>query len=283
MIEGTRSDGAGGQRDDRVLATTRWVSGLIVPVLGAAFVILYLFPDQTTDLWAWTISPTMTAMMMGGGYLAGAWFFLRSATTTEGHRVLKGLLGTTVFTTMLLGATVLHWDRFNHGHVSFWAWLALYVVTPPLLPLLWFNNRRTDPVTPAAGDVVVPLPVRAVVAAIGAGQLVFAVAMFVDPDLVLEHWPWTLTPLTARTIAAFIAFPAVTWLLFATDRRWSSFEIPMETATIGLVLTLVATIRAADEFDGAAPAYAVLLVATIVALIALQVAMRRRTPDPVRE
>jgi len=262
--------------DDRVLAPTRWVSIGIVPVLCAAFVILYFFPDRTTELWAWTIHPTMTAMMMGGGYLAGAWFFARVATTTEGHRVLKGLLGTTVFTTLLLGATLLHWDKFNHTHVSFWAWLSLYVITPPLLPWLWFNNRKTDPGTMAAGDVAVPDTVRAVVTAIGVGQLLFAVVLFVRPSLFIAHWPWMQTFLTARVIAAFVAFPAVTWALFAADRRWSSFEIPMETATIGLALVLIATVRASGEFDGAAPAYAALLLATLAALITLQVVMRRR-------
>ncbi len=244
-------------------------------MLCAAFVILYFFPTKTTELWAWTIHPTMTAMMMGGGYLAGAWFFYRAATTKEAHRILKGLLGTTVFTTLLLGATLLHWDKFNHSHVSFWAWMLLYVVTPPLLPWLWFNNRRTDPGTMRPGDVAVPDPVRFAVTAIGLGQLLFALVLFVRPSLFISHWPWLMTPLTGRVIAAFVAFPAVTWLLFATDRRWSSFEIPAETATIGLVLVLIATLRAADEFDGQAPAYAALLVVTIAGLIALQVVMRR--------
>ncbi|MGI8778549.1 MAG: hypothetical protein ACR2LJ_14485 [Acidimicrobiales bacterium] len=277
MDPGPASDDHRKPRDDRVLAPTRWVSIGIVPVLCAAFVILYLFPDRTTQLWAWTIHPTMTAMMMGGGYLAGAWFFARAATASQGHKVLEGLLGTTVFTSLLLGATLLHWDTFNHGHVSFWAWLLLYVATPLLLPWLWFNNRRTDPATPA-GDVAVPGAVRAVVTAIGTAQLVFALVMFVDPGLVIPHWPWAVKPLSARVIAAFIAFPAVTWALFATDRRWSSFEIPMETATIGLVLVLVATIRASAEFHGAAPAYGAVLVVTIASLVALQVAMRRRVP-----
>jgi hypothetical protein len=264
-----------GQRDDRVLMTTRVVAGGIVPVLVAAFVILYGFPDRTRQLWAWTIAPAMTPMMMGGGYLAGAWFFLRVAGAREGHRALPGLLGTTVFTTLLLLATILHWDRFNHDHVSFWAWLALYVVTPPLLPLLWWNNRKTDPgdFSPA-GDTAVPGPVRAVVSVLGAGQLLFALVMFIRPTLAVDHWPWAVTPLTARTIAAFLAFPAVTWLLFATDRRWTSFEIPMETATLGLVLVLVATLRATDEFGGSAAGYTSLLAATIVALIVLQVVIR---------
>ncbi|MDQ6839684.1 MAG: hypothetical protein M3137_15495, partial [Actinomycetota bacterium] len=201
--------------------------------------------------------------------------FYRAATTKEAHRILKGLLGTTVFTTLLLGATLLHWDKFNHSHVSFWAWMLLYVVTPPLLPWLWFNNRKTDPGTMRPGDVAVPDPVRFAVTAIGLGQLLFALVLFVRPSLFISHWPWLMTPLTGRVIAAFVAFPAVTWLLFATDRRWSSFEIPAETATIGLVLVLIATLRAADEFDGQAPAYAALLVVTIAGLIALQVVMRR--------
>ncbi|MFN2608787.1 MAG: hypothetical protein ABR511_13005 [Acidimicrobiales bacterium] len=273
----------GGERDDRVLATTRVVAAGIVPVLAAAFVILYLFPGRTPALWAWTIHPTMTAMMMGGGYLAGAWFFLSVARESEGHRALAGLLGTTVFTTLLLLATILHWDRFNHGHVSFWAWLALYVVTPPLLPLLWWNNRRTDPrVASPRGDTVVPGRVRAVVAAVGGVQLLVALVIFVHPAGAVAHWPWTVTPLTARVIAAFVAFPAVTWLLFATDRRWSSFQIPMETATIGLVLVLGATLRATGELHGAAPAYAALLVGTIAALVVLQVEMRRRSRRAAR-
>ena len=76
-------------RDDRLLATTRWTAIVIIPVLVAAFVILYLFPSRTQDLWAWTVRPTMTPMLMGGGYLAGAWFFLRVARTRSGHQALS--------------------------------------------------------------------------------------------------------------------------------------------------------------------------------------------------
>jgi hypothetical protein len=263
-------------RDDRVLAPTRWTAIGIVPVLTAAFVILFFFPGNTKDLWAWTIKPTMTPMLMGGGYLAGAWFFIRVARSRQGHRALPGLVGTTVFTTLLLLSTILHWDKFNHGHVSFWTWLALYVATPLLLPLLWFNNRRTDPGSPGAGDALMPDPLRAVVGTLGTVQLVFALVMFVDPSLAVRHWPWMLTPLTARTIAAFMSFPAVSAALALTDRRWSSFELPVQASTIGIALILVATVRASDQFKGSATGYAAVLVVTVAALVALQVAMHRR-------
>ena len=265
-------------RDDRVLAPTRWTATLIVPVLAAAFVLLYLFPGRTQELWAWTIAPTMTAMFMGGGYLAGAWFFARVASGRSGHQALVGLVGTSLFATMLLGATILHWDRFNHDHVSFWAWLALYVATPPLLPWLWLRNRRTDPHVHSADDVVVPKFVRVALTVGGSATLLFALVMFVRPSLVIEHWPWALTPLTARALAGFVAFPAATMALFGTDTRWSSFRLPAETATIGLALILVAAFRAGDELRSSMDGYLVALMIALALLVSLQVAMWRRRP-----
>ncbi|MDQ3897793.1 MAG: hypothetical protein M3326_11245, partial [Actinomycetota bacterium] len=125
------------ERDDRVLKTTRAVSAAIVPILTAAFVILFLFPGNTKSLWGWTIPSRMSCMFMGGGYLAGALFYFRAARAREWHRLGPGIVATTVFATLLGVATFLHWDVFNHRHVSFLAWLLLYISTPLLLPLLY--------------------------------------------------------------------------------------------------------------------------------------------------
>jgi len=269
--------------DDRLLAPTRWTATAIVPVLLAAFGILYLFPGRTDDLWAWTIRPTMTAMTMGAGYLAGAWFFARVVGAGSWHRVGVGFLGTTVFTTLLLLATLLHWDRFNHDHVSFWAWMALYLATPVLLPWLWVRNRQTDPGTVDPGDTI-PRTLRMAGATTGGLQLAFAAFLFVSPGAVIDHWPWALTPLTARTLSAFVAFPAVTWLCLLFEKRWSSFEIPFETATIGLALVALAAVRASGEFDGPRPQtwiYVGALVTSLVWLVGLQVVLRRTRHAPV--
>ncbi|MDQ4132599.1 MAG: hypothetical protein M3179_05185, partial [Actinomycetota bacterium] len=158
-------------RDDRVLKSTRVVSAAIVPVLVAAFVILYLFPNRTRQLWSWEMQPTMTAMVMGGGYVSGAYFFYRAVTVRQWHRVGVGFVAITVFATMLGIATFLHWDRFNHDHVSFWAWALLYFSTPFLLPWLWVRNHRHDPRTLEPGDRVVPGPLRATMVGVGAAQL----------------------------------------------------------------------------------------------------------------
>jgi hypothetical protein len=266
--------------DDRVLAPARWVAALIVPVLTAAFVILYLFPGRTRQLWAWTIMPSMSALVMGAGYGAGAHLFLRAATAREWHRVSVGFLGAWLFASLLGVTTILHWDRFNHDHVSFWGWLALYVITPVLLPWLGAVNRRTDPRVAAPGEVVVPRRLRLAVGTVGVVWLAFALAMFVNPDPFLEWWPWTLTTLTARSLSAFLAFPALMLVWFLFDERWSSFEIALETAAIGMALVGFGVLRATDDFggDGRLPRlpYAAALVATLAALVTLRVTFGAR-------
>ena len=269
---------AADDRSDRLLAPTRWVAIAVIPVLVAAFVILYGFPHQTQELWGWMVCPSMSALVMGGGYLAGAYLFTRVAFSKEWHRVGVGFAATTVFSTILMATTLLHWSRFNHDHVSFWAWLLLYAVTPPLLPILWWRNRRTDPRTPAAVDTVVPRRLRIAVGAGGAVQLAFAVVMFAWPSAANGIWPWPLEVATSRALSAFVAFPAVTWLWFWFEDRWSSFRITQQVATIGLVL-----IAAGIPREGAVlrdrwqtPAFVVFLLVAIACNVALHVAMDRR-------
>ena len=246
--------------------TTKGTALIIMPVLAAAWVILYLFPGRTEQLWAWTIHPDMTPITLGAGYLAGAWFFFRVATNSEPYRVVGGLAAAAVFTAFLLAATVLHWDRFNHGHVSFWAWLFLYLVSPPLLVVLAVANHRAA-LRPEPGDALSGV-LRWCLVAVGAGQLMLAVVMFALPRIVLDNAPWALTPLTARTLSAFLAFTGalLLWPLF--DRRWGAVQIGVEAVTIGLLLVGAGALRARGDFSGPL-AGRVAWVAALVALLTL--------------
>ena len=273
-------------RDDRLLAPTRWVATAVIPVLTAAFVILYLFPLRSMQLWSWMVCPTMSAMVMGAGYLAGAYYFTRVARGREWHRFGVGIVATTVFSSILMATTVLHWGMFNHGHVSFWAWMLLYASTPFLLPILWVKNRRTDPGTRSVVDTTVPRGLRIAVGVGGGVQLAFAAFMFFWPGGAADAWAWPVDTATARTISAFLAFPAVTWFCFFFENRWSAFRVTEQMTMIGLALIGIGAIRARAEFhSGAWFAFYVVGVAVSLALnVALHVTMDRRArrsmPEP---
>ena len=252
-----------------------------MPILVAAGVILYGFPDDTAELWAWPINPPLTALAIGGGYLSGAVFFARALRADRWHTMALGLPAATVLTTLLLVATILHWQLFNHDHVAFWAWLVVYLVTPVLLPALWLFNRRRDPGPGTPPGPVVPGWARTLVAAAGAGQLVVALIFFVRPSLAERYWPWPLSPLTARTLSAFLAFIAVLLLGFAIERRWTALRLLVDSAALGLALVGVGVVRAYGDLTASTPgriAFLVVLAGYVLGLIAIRLTVR----DPTR-
>jgi hypothetical protein len=268
--------------DDRILPLTRLVAGMVIPFLIAAFIILYLFPDETTRLFAWTITPRMTPMLMGAGYIAGAYFFVRLLLLDRWHRVAAGFPAVATFAASMGLATLLHWDRFNHVHPSFFAWAGLYAVTPFLVFGVWLINRRRDPRQLQPGDTLIPTAYRWVLGIFGLFLLVFGALMFVFPQMVIPHWPWTLTPLTARVGGGWLAMPGVFALLSALDGRWGAARLPLESLMIAFLLVLLAVPRAWGDFDPAAPTTwlflgsAALLLLAILALY-LSLEARRRT------
>jgi hypothetical protein len=262
---------------------TAW---LIAPILAAAGLILYFFPSHTARLWAWPISSQLTASAIGGGYLGGAVFFARAAYTSRWESLRIVVVGASVLSTMLLIATIVHWDKFTHDNISFWAWTLLYCLTPVWLPFLFVTNERDAraraAVSPRPDGTNLPLVVRRIAGAVGMAQMTLALAMFVRPTALANRWPWHLTPLTARTLSAFLAFIAVVWLAFFVEGRWSALRLPVQSAMIGLVLVGIAAGRRHQELVGATTtriAFALLLIGTVVAFGAVEVAMARRRSD----
>lgn len=265
--------------DDRIRPETRLIAVLIVPILLAGFVILFLFPDRTDELFAWTIKPRMTPLLMGAGYLAGAYFFVRAIFAARWHEIGNGFLAITAFTWPMGLATLLHLDRFNHSHVSFWLWTIIYLVTPFLVPAIYLRNRPADPRAIEPGDLVVPRPVRLAIGAAGLAELAIGLMMFLAPGLAIELWPWQLTPLTARIVAGWFALPGVGALVVAAEPRWSASRITLEGAAIWSALLLVAAGRAWGDFDQSnllTWAFLGSLVVSLVAIGALLVAMKAR-------
>jgi hypothetical protein len=274
-------------RDDRVLPATRWAALVVFVILVPAVLVLWGTPGETADRWAWTIKPDLTPIFLGAGYGAGAYFFWRTFRARRWHPSSAGVLGASVFAALMLLATLLHWDRFNHGDApflaafAFWGWTIVYIVAPPVVLALWWRNRATDPRVPTAGEPLVPRAALLAARAFAIVALVAAAVCFLSPDTAIDLWPWQLTPLTARVLASFTAQVGVGALVLSLDRRWSAWRLIVETFFVATALLLVGAARAWDDFDeGNVMTYAYIggLVATDVALLALFARMQRTAP-----
>ncbi|TQM58451.1 hypothetical protein [Humibacillus xanthopallidus] len=235
-------------RDDRVLPATRVLAVVLVPILVAAFVILYGFPADTRRLFAWTISPQLTPMVLASAYLGGAWFFVRVARERRWAAVGAGFLAVCLFATLLGIATVLHWDRFNHGHPAFWLWATLYFVAPVLVLGAWLANSRVA-APPRPDERRIGPVARAVIATGGGLALLQGLVLFAAPSLMIPLWPWQLTPLTCRVVGAIFCLGSA-GLVVIGDPRWERLRLLVEVATVMLTLMLVGALRARGDLHG---------------------------------
>lgn len=233
-------------RDDRVLAYTRGLSLFIAPFLAVAFVILYLFPGQTHRLFAWTIQPTMTPMVLGSAYLGGFYFFVRALREPRWSALKTGFASVALFASLLGVATVIHWEKFNHPHVAFWLWAGLYFIAPFLVIGAWIANRRHA--APARDDEQrLGTTARWIVALVGLAALLTGIAMFVAPAQMIAIWPWMLTPLTCRVIGAIFCLGSA-GLGVLPDPRWLTVKLMLQVEILMITLMLLAAIRARTEF-----------------------------------
>lgn len=227
------------QKNDNIFLLTRIIAAIIVPFLLLAFYILYLHPEISGEYFAWEIKPAMMAVFMGAGYMTGSYFFLKIVVSLTWHRVATAFPAITAFTTSMLLVTIIHWERFDIRHLPFQAWLILYTISPFLLSGLWIYNRQADPMMPQSGDTIVPDVIRLTVRVTGMILALISIIGFLAPNLLIQIWPWELTPLTARVTSGWISLLGFGSLYLSIEKRWSSWYIALETIGIWEILILI--------------------------------------------
>jgi hypothetical protein len=276
-------------RQDRVYPLTRFLAAVIIPFLLAAFLILYLTPGQSGVRFAWPIKPAMTAMMLGATYLGGVYFFGRVLFARQWHTVRLGFIPVTTFAALMGVSTLLHWDRFTHGSLAFQLWAVLYFTTPFIVPLVWALNQRQNPDPAASAEPRFSRPLTLAVGGLGAVLTVVSLLLFLFPSLMIPTWPWTLTPLTARAMAAMFSLAGLVGLGVAIDPRWSSAGILFQSQALPVVLILLAMLPARPDIAWSNPSSwffigGMLLVLALIAWAALESrgGSPARKADPAR-
>jgi hypothetical protein len=269
---------------NQIFSETLWVAALVIPFLVVAFVILFVFPHKTELLFAWKIQPRMSAMMLGAAYAGGIYFFTGVLRSKEWHKVKVGFLPVTIFASLLGIATILHWDKFNHNHISFFAWAGLYFTTPFIVIFTWLRNRNQDTGKLSDKDTTIPYMARLVMGTFGIVTLTISIFLFLQPNVVISLWPWALTPLTARVMGAMFALPGLVGLGIASDTRWSAAILILQSQGFSILLILVASVKASHDFDWAnlnSWIFVGGLGVMLISIIALVVFMRNRTNNEV--
>lgn len=237
----------------------RWlliVSGVLVILAGTQ---LFVFSERTDEYFAWTIVPPVSAAFLGAGYYAAAgmeWFAVRQRLWVSARLVSATIL---VFASLTLFVTLAHLDRFHFdgptaGTIAVtWAWIAIYAGVPPLMAVFLIRHHRapgSDPprVAPLPGWFKVVFGIHAFL------LLLLGVPMLLEPvRTAVVAWPWELTPLTGRAIAAWLLGLGFAGLFALWENDWARLR-PVALSFILLIgLQAIALLRYAGSFDWSRP------------------------------
>jgi hypothetical protein len=159
------------------------------------------------------------------------------------------ILPTAIFSTVQLIATFLHWDKFSIGITPFYVWFASYLLPPPifLTAYLW-HQRRAGP-QDRSSDSPLPAWMRTLFWISGIGLILVATSAFILPSLLIQNFPWQLTPLTTRSLCGWIMILGV--VLISIVRENDKARVRFATPFLILVLPtlLLQMSRFADQVD----------------------------------
>lgn len=260
------------------------VAGVLVFLAGVQ---LFVFPERTDRYFAWTIDPPLTAAFLGAGYWSSVALEWTAARERVWARARVAAPTVFVFATLTLVVTLVHLDRF-HLETSVelgtravtWAWMAIYVTVPVLMVVLFVLQRREGGVDPPKSSPLPPWVMAILVVEAGA-FLVFGALLLIAPGDAGAYWPWSLTPLTARAIGAWL-FSLGFAAAHAVWEGDASRLTPVAVGSVGFgILQTVALLRYGGTVrwdDPAALVYVVFLAATV--LVGAGILRHQHEPRP---
>jgi hypothetical protein len=138
--------------------------------------------------------------------------------------------------TGLLGiVSLLYLQAFDWSWRPTWFWWVAYIWFPVGAAFIAWNQRDANdhPHAPALSQFL-----RGFLAVQGIVAVVLALALLFAPSLLVQLWPWSITPLLAQIYSApFLAY-GVGSFYASRQHGWSEVRIPV-IATLALTLTAV--------------------------------------------
>jgi hypothetical protein len=204
----------------------------VVPLLRTAYLaaagltltggfLAFVLAGETEDWFAWTIAPDLSAAFIGAGFLGTTVAALLASRERYWDRSRTVLPPAALLMLLSLAATFMHHDRFDFESVFGWAWLAAYIAFPTVVLVIASEQRRA--VGGPSPRQAFPAWMTWALAALATTLVAAGLALFLQPEDTAELWPWALTPLTGRIVAAWVAGIGVGAALAAWEGCWRRF------------------------------------------------------------
>jgi len=256
---------------DPVRAGTRRLLTAFAVLTALATASLLTLGGHTERFWPWTIQSPATVGFLAAAYGAGFLLSVLSLRQRSWTSVRVAVATVTVFTVLTLIATIVHAHRLHLSAAdpvargAAWFWIAVYVVVPVAgLSVLARQEQgrreRSVVLRPMPAVLRIVLGGQGAVLAAAGLALFFGALTIHHGMLATEFWPWTLTPLSAMVLGAWLVAFGVGAGLVLAERDLARLRVPAIAYTAFGAFQLVALLVNFARTDDSEWAYAVVLV-----------------------
>ncbi len=226
-----------------MLPSTRKVFVAFAVLTFLAAGTLLLLAGHTDRYFAWTITAEPTASFYGAAYAAGFVLSVLGLRQERWDRVRVALITVTTFTVLTLVPTLIHLHLLHltsedsTARLAAWFWLAVYVAIPVACLFAVGQQRATNSVVK---PVRRPMPqwLTAILAGQGLILLLVGAVLYVQggtvhhfPASALSFWPWTVGPLGAQVVGAWLIALGIATGLVIRERDLDRMFVPAATYT----------------------------------------------------
>ena len=167
-----------------LLRALTWVEVLVLILAGGG---LFFLPTLTAEQWPWVIAP-FNGRFVGAVYLGSfvsAAFMAFHGRWSPGRIVLPMIF---VFTSIVLGVSLLNLDKFDFQKLQPWIWFLLYAVLPinSAYHMWLYQNRQ-----PAESHVT-PKNWSAFLLGLTLFLVLYGTALLILPTTASAFWPWPI-------------------------------------------------------------------------------------------
>jgi hypothetical protein len=216
------------------------------------FLNIFFLTEKTDEFFAWTVNPPITGAFIGAGYGAACILEYLASRKRYWAESRVALYGVVAFSFLMLLATVMHRDRFHfdaenwYTEAGTWFWLLIYASVPLMLSVAAFDQWQQPGGDPARTRPI-SRPVRLLIFALGLLFVQIGALLFIAPEQTAVVWPWTLTALTGRTMAAWVVGIGVTIIQVARDADWEWARPAIYSYACFVILIAIGVIRYNDS------------------------------------
>ena len=209
---------------------------------------LFVLTEQTEHYFAWTIQPPITAAFLGAAYWASCALEVLTSRERWWDRARIAIPTVLVFTITTLVVTLLHIDRFHFNSsepiavFASWFWLAIYALVPPLLLVFLYRQLRAHGKDEPRLRLL-PVWLRGLLGTQAVVLLGVGIALFLAPQIANVMWPWKLTALTARAVAAWLIALGIGAGQAVYENDFARLRVAMISYNVFALLELLALLR----------------------------------------